>query len=61
MPLILASEHWQAWLAAPPEQVAALLLPYPDGELQAWPVSSRVGKPDADDRQLIAALPGEPP
>lgn len=61
MPLILASEHWQAWLAAPPEQVGALLLPYPDGKLQGWPVSSRVGKPDADDRQLIAALPGEPP
>lgn len=60
MPLILAPEHWQAWLAAPPDQVGGLLQPYPGGELQAWPVSPRIGKPDADDRQLIAALPGAP-
>jgi putative SOS response-associated peptidase YedK len=61
MPLILAPEHWQDWLSAPVDQAAALIRPCPDGVLQSWPVSPRVGKASADDPALITALHGDEP
>lgn len=59
MPLILAAEHWQAWLSAPAAQVESLIRPYAAAELQLWPVSSRVGKASEDDPALLVALPGD--
>lgn len=53
MPLILAPEHWPAWLTTTAEQAGRLIQPYPDGELQAWPVSARVGKVSEDGPALI--------
>ena len=61
MPLILAPENWQDWLSAPVDQAAALIRPCPDGVLQSWPVSPRVGKASADDPALITALHGDEP
>lgn len=42
MPLILAPEHWQAWLTAPVDQAGLLIRPFPGSELQFWPVSHQV-------------------
>lgn len=53
MPVIVAPENWQSWLSGMPEEVAGMLAPYRDGELQAWPVSRRVSKTQDDDEGLI--------
>jgi putative SOS response-associated peptidase YedK len=47
MPVILAPEDFAAWLdpSTPPEELHALLKPYPDGELEAVPVGRHVGNP----------------
>jgi putative SOS response-associated peptidase YedK len=38
------------------EQARALLTPYPDDLLLAWPVSTRVNSPRYDDERLIDPL-----
>ena len=46
MPVILAPENWPAWLGeapADPEQLKALLAPYPADDMDVWPVDRRVG------------------
>ncbi|MDE2113090.1 MAG: SOS response-associated peptidase family protein [Alphaproteobacteria bacterium] len=46
MPVILADDEWPLWLGeepATPEELKALLDPYPSEDLQLWPVSKRVG------------------
>lgn len=54
MPVILAPEHWQAWLNAPAETIAGLVAPYAAADgLQAWPVSRRVSKTQDDDAGLL--------
>ena len=60
MPLILAAEHWQDWLAAGVDRAGALIQPYPEAGMQRWPVSSRVGKASEDDPALIVAISSEP-
>lgn len=57
MPVILAPEHWQAWLTAPPDEVAGLLDPYPAEAMQAWPVDRRVSRAGEDDARMIEPLP----
>jgi putative SOS response-associated peptidase YedK len=57
MPVIVAPEHWQAWLTGPVEAVLGLLAPLPAEDLQAWPVSRRVSRASADDPSLIEPLP----
>jgi len=59
MPVILKQEDENRWLAgdAPTSaEMKKLLGPYPPGEMDAYPVSSRVNSPDADDEQLIQPL-----
>lgn len=56
MPVIVAREHWAAWLAEPPEQVMPLLAACANDQLQAWPVDRRVGRALADDAALIVPL-----
>jgi putative SOS response-associated peptidase YedK len=56
MPVILAPEHWQAWLNAPAEEVAGLLTPYQADAMRAWPVNRRVSKAGEDDAGMIEAL-----
>jgi putative SOS response-associated peptidase YedK len=46
MPVILPSATWPLWLgedAAEPEQLKAVLRPYPAEETTCWPVSTRFG------------------
>jgi putative SOS response-associated peptidase YedK len=53
MPVILAPQHWQAWLSAPPEEVSGLLLPYSAEAMRAWPVDRRVSRAGEDDPGMI--------
>lgn len=56
MPVILAPEHWQAWLTAPAREVGDLLSPHDAEVMQAWPVDRRVSKTREDDAGMIEPL-----
>jgi len=56
MAVMLPPEDESEWLAGTPESAAALLEPYPDDELTAYPVSERVNSPVNDDPSLIEAV-----
>lgn len=56
MPVIVAPENWQSWLSGMPNDVAGMIAPYRDEELQAWTVSRRVSKTQDDDAGLIEAV-----
>jgi putative SOS response-associated peptidase YedK len=59
MPAILKPEDEDRWLtgsAPTSDEMKRILCPYPDGEMEAYPVSSRVNSPDADDKHLIQPL-----
>lgn len=56
MPLILAPDDWQRWLAAPADQAALLIRPGRDAALQLWPVARRIGRVSEDDPGLIEPL-----
>jgi putative SOS response-associated peptidase YedK len=56
MPVILAPEAWPIWLGespAGPEQLKALLKPYPADDLVTWRVDKRVDDPKNKDPSLI--------
>jgi putative SOS response-associated peptidase YedK len=56
MPVILAPEAWPVWLGespAGPEQLKALLKPYPAAGMITWRVDKRVGDPKNKDPSLI--------
>jgi len=56
MPAILAPADLDRWLdpgARDPAAVAALLRPYPAGDMTAYPVSLRVNSPGADDPSCV--------
>ncbi|MCP5277790.1 MAG: SOS response-associated peptidase [Thiobacillus sp.] len=60
MPAIIPPEHWQDWLAAPPDEVESLLAPAPAEAMQAWKVDRRVSRTTEDDGGLIEPLPSCP-
>lgn len=54
MPVSIAPENFERWLTEPhPEEAADLLHPAPDDFFEAFQVSDRVNKADADDPGLI--------
>ena len=54
MPVVVAPENFELWLAgSDPEEAAALLKPAPDDLFEAFQVGDRVNKADADDPGLI--------
>ena len=53
MPVIVSPGDWRSWLTGTPEEIAGMVAPYRDEELQAWPVSRRVSKTQDDDAALI--------
>lgn len=60
MPVILAREDWNAWLAPDnhdTQALAALLEPAPPGLLRTHPVSTRVNSPRNDAPELVEAVP----
>ena len=59
MPVILNREDEDRWLTGDtpsPGEMKKILAPYPAGEMEAYPVSSRVNSPDVDDERLILPL-----
>ncbi len=56
MPAIIAREDRETWLSGSGEEAWAILKPYPDEHMVAWPVSTRVNKPANDDAQLAEPL-----
>ncbi len=59
MPVILRREDEDRWLtgdAPSSDEMKKIFAPYPAGEMEAYPVSSRVNSPDADDVRLIQPL-----
>ena len=61
MPAILPGEKEVAWIQAGevgPEDLARILVPYPPGEMEAYPVTGEVNDPANDEPGLIRPLPG---
>lgn len=56
MPVIIPPEYWQDWLAAPPEEVEALLAPISGEVMQAWKVDRRMSRTSEDDPGLVVPL-----
>lgn len=56
MPAILREEDHEAWLSGSVATARAMLRPYPDELMVAWPVSQRVNSPENDDESLILPL-----
>jgi putative SOS response-associated peptidase YedK len=59
MPVILATEQWDAWLDPDykaDDALLALLKPYDAKRMQAWPVSATVGKAANQGEQLFQPL-----
>jgi putative SOS response-associated peptidase YedK len=59
-PAMLTPDGCRAWLAGAPKQGRTLLQPYPDDQLVAWPVSTRVNSPKNNDHQLIEPVAQSP-
>ena len=53
MPAILSREDHEAWLTGNASDAKAVLRPYPDDLMVAWPVSTRVNSPRNNDPGLI--------
>jgi putative SOS response-associated peptidase YedK len=56
MPVILPPKEWPLWLgedAGEPEQLKAVLRPYPAEDMVCWPVSVRVGNVKNNDPTLV--------
>jgi len=56
MPVVLPAELWSAWLAGAGDagEWAARLVPWPDAQLECWPVSPEVNGTTADHAGLTA-------
>ena len=52
-PALLSPQGCRIWLDGDAEQGRALLTPYPDDLIVAWPVSKRVNSPKTNDAKLI--------
>ena len=59
MPVLLAPEHWPAWLGetvTSETELSAMLRPYPGAAMSAWAVDRRVGNVRNDDPDLLTPL-----
>lgn len=56
MPVIVASEQYEAWLSAPPAEAFELVKPFRAEAMQAWPVSKRVSRSAEEGADLIEPL-----
>ena len=53
MPVILPPSAHDRWLACIEPDPRDLLVPYPPELMTMWPISTRVNKPDNDDRSVL--------
>lgn len=58
MPAILLPEQEELWLdnSIPPEELLEMIVPYPQENMKAYPVSKRVGRVSENDRHLIEPI-----
>jgi putative SOS response-associated peptidase YedK len=55
MPAILEPKSYDCWLSLEPD-LHDLLIPYPAEPMTMWPISTRVNKPENDDRSILDRL-----
>jgi len=53
MAVVLSPEEEQTWLSGDPDEVAALMDPYPADRMRAYPVSTAVNNPANDAAELV--------
>lgn len=53
MPLILPPDHYEGWLTGTVAEASEMMKPLPSPELEAYPVSTLVNKPENDDARCI--------
>lgn len=58
MPVILRQQDHETWLRAAHDDAAALMRPYPDDDLVAWPVSKHVNNPKNEGPENIRKVTG---
>ncbi|MDS0298930.1 SOS response-associated peptidase [Halogeometricum sp. S1BR25-6] len=58
MSVILAPEEEETWLRGDGEEAASLLDTFPDREMRAYPVSTRVNSPANDDADIVEPVDG---
>ena len=60
MPVIVAAGRYAPWLDArtPEPGLREIVQPFPSDEMEAWPISTRVNKADADDASLLEPCAG---
>jgi putative SOS response-associated peptidase YedK len=59
MPVIVGEEHFDAWLdpnEKDPAKLLTLFKPFPDEQMECWPVSTRVNDPANDDQELLTPI-----
>lgn len=56
MPVILAPEDYETWMTAAPAVAQALIQPYPDQRMRAYPVSKAVGNVRNNSAALIEEI-----
>ena len=56
MPVIIDSTHWDEWLSADNDAALELAVPYPDGQLQAIPISTRINNPSYNRSDCLAPV-----
>ncbi len=59
-PAILTADGCRTWLHGTPDESRALLTPYADELLVAWPISKRVNSPQSNDATLIEPVEPAP-
>jgi len=59
MPVVLPKDAESDWLAADPDTRKELCQPYPNDDLDAYEISTRVNNPGNDDPQVIEPLDHE--
>jgi putative SOS response-associated peptidase YedK len=62
MPVMIAPKDFERWLAKgdiSPEQLNDLLVPYPDGEMEAYPVSKNVNSARNEGADLVKRVEEE--
>ncbi len=59
MPVVLRPDEEATWLSAGPEARRNLCRPYPDDDLDAYPVSTAVNSPTVDDARVVEPAESE--
>jgi putative SOS response-associated peptidase YedK len=56
MPVIIPPHAYDRWLSPLEPDPRDLLVPFEAGAMQAWPVSTRVNRPENDDPSVLEAV-----